>query len=191
VAGTLPYIGLGSAIAAQAIGVPLPAETALIAAAVLAAHGKLALGGVILAGAVGAIAGGIAGYAVGRIGGRAIAARPGLLPRRVAGAIGSGEAFFARHGGRAVLLARWASGVRMVAAPLAGMHGMGRWRFALWNGVGGILWPASVAIVAYLLGRRIAVLIGVFALGALGAAFVTWGRRKVGGADTPSRAPRG
>ena len=83
-----------------------------------------------------------------------------------------------------MFLARWASGMRMVAAPLAGVHAMSWRTFALWNVAGGMLWPASIAAVAYVLGRRVAVLIGVATLLAI-VAVITSRRRRARRAPGP------
>ena len=71
-------------------------------------------------------------------------------PPRVSRA--SGEAFFEKHGSRAVFLARWLPGLRVVGSWLAGAHHM-RWRtFLLWNALGGIAWATSIGLAAYLSG---------------------------------------
>jgi membrane-associated protein len=48
-----------------------------------------------------------------------------------------------------------------VAAPVAGANGMPAGTFAWWNVAGGLLWPTSMGLVAYLLGQKVAVLLGV------------------------------
>jgi undecaprenyl-diphosphatase len=104
-----------------------------------------------------------------------------------------GEAFFERHGPKAVFLARWLPGLRVVGAWLAGAHHM-RWRtFLLWNALGGIGWALSIGMAAYLLGNvaakifRTSGLIGV-AVVVLGVgALLLWHRlkRRRDGASAP------
>jgi membrane protein DedA with SNARE-associated domain len=156
----LAYAGLGLMVAGQAAGVPLPAESGLIAAAIVASRGHLDIVAVVLVAEVAAIAGGFAGFVGALLLGRPVL---GSLQGRSAwfGAlVDAGEGFFARHGPKAVFLARWISGVRIVAAPLAGAHKMRARTFAWWNVAGGVLWPASIGAVAYALGQRVAVLLG-------------------------------
>jgi membrane protein DedA with SNARE-associated domain len=156
----LAYAGLGLLVAGQAAGAPLPAETGLIAAAIVASRGHLDIVAVVLVSEVAAIVGGFAGYVVGSVLGRPVVGTLQGRGARVAVVVDAGERFFARHGAKAVFLARWVSGVRIVAAPLAGAHAM-PWRtFAWWNVAGGVLWPASIGAVAYALGQRVAVLVG-------------------------------
>ena len=64
----------------ESSGVPIPGETALIAAAVLASQGKLQIELVIALAAAGAIVGDNIGYLIGRKGGRWLLERPGALP---------------------------------------------------------------------------------------------------------------
>jgi membrane protein DedA with SNARE-associated domain len=68
----LAYLVVGLVIGVESMGVPLPGETTLIAAALLASHGDLKLGWVIGAAAVGAIVGDSIGYFIGRKAGRGL-----------------------------------------------------------------------------------------------------------------------
>ncbi len=62
-------------VALESMGVPLPGETALIAASVLASQGQYSIVAVIAVAAAGAIVGDNAGYWLGRKGGRALLRR--------------------------------------------------------------------------------------------------------------------
>lgn len=158
----------------ETAGALVPGETALIVAGSLAGQGKLSLPLVFACGAAGAIAGDNIGYLIGARGVRLLVRRFGpQLVRR-------GEEFFERHGPKAVFLARWIPGLRLVGAWFAGAARM-PWRtFLPWNALGGICWSASISGTAYLIGHATG---GVFgAIGAaLGAAvlltFAGWLRR--------------
>ena len=63
------------AVAIESAGVPVPGETALIAAAVLAKLGHYSLVSVIVVAAAGAILGDNIGYGLGRVGGRQLLER--------------------------------------------------------------------------------------------------------------------
>jgi membrane protein DedA with SNARE-associated domain len=160
VSDPLAYAGLALLVAGQAAGAPLPAESGLIAAAIVASRGHLDIVAVVLVAEVAAIAGGFAGYVGGSLLGRPVFERLKARSSRIGALVDAGERFFARHGPKAVFLARWISGVRIVAAPLAGAHKMRARTFASWNVAGGVLWPASIGAVAYALGQRVAVLLG-------------------------------
>jgi membrane protein DedA with SNARE-associated domain len=140
-------------VMSEAGGVPIPGETALIAAAVLASQGKLEIVPVIALAAAGAIVGDNIGYVIGRKGGRWLLERPGLFHRQRLEVLRVGEPFFELHGPKAVFFGRFLLGLRVWASWLAGATRM-RWRsFALWNALGGISWATAVGLVAYLLGH--------------------------------------
>jgi membrane protein DedA with SNARE-associated domain len=137
----------------ESSGVPVPGETALIAAAVLAAGGKLQIELVIALAALGAIVGDNIGYLIGHKGGRWVLERPGRFHRRRVETLRMGEAFFERHGPKAVFFGRFVLGLRVWASWLAGATHM-RWRsFLFWNALGGVCWATAVGLVAYFLGR--------------------------------------
>lgn len=157
-------------VGGESAGLPLPGETSLVAAAVLAAQGHLSLPVVIAVAAAGAIVGDNAGYLVGRRGGRWVLTRPGRFAASRRRFLEQGERFFARHGAKAVFLGRWLPGLRITAAWLAGAHRMGWGRFVAWNALGGIAWATSIGIAAYFVGAAAARIVGE--LGLLGAALL-------------------
>jgi membrane protein DedA with SNARE-associated domain len=147
------YPLLFALIAIETMGIPVPGEAALLAAAVLASRGELEIEVVIVLAASAAILGDNIGYLIGRHGGRRLLARPGRFetPRRRV--LEYGEPFFARHGGKAVFFGRWMAWLRIWSAWLAGINRM-RWpSFVFWNAAGGIAWAVSVSLVAYYLGE--------------------------------------
>jgi membrane protein DedA with SNARE-associated domain len=152
VAGSLGYVVLPAAVAAESAGVPVPGETTLIAAAVLAANGQMQIAAVIALAAAGAIVGDNVGYLLGRhLGRRALVARgPGRRIRR--GALDAGRALFARYGGAAVFVGRFVAFGRVAVAWLAGAEKL-RWRrFAAWNAAGSVAWATAVGGTAFALG---------------------------------------
>jgi membrane protein DedA with SNARE-associated domain len=164
--------------------VPLPGETALFAAGVLARNGEMEIGVVIAVAAAAAIIGDNAGYLLGRRGARAVLLIPGPFGRHRREFFERGEPFFERHGPKAVFLGRFVSLLRIGVAWLAGMHRM-RWSvFFFWNALGGIAWAALVGTLAYLLGpavERFFALFGVLGLVVVLAAVFgarAWSRRE-------------
>jgi membrane-associated protein len=177
-------------VAAESSGLPVPGETALIAAGVLASHGKVHIESVIVLAALGAILGDNLGYAIGRTGGRRLLERRGVLERHRRRILEEGEPFFERHGPKAVFLGRWVAGLRIAAAWLAGINRMPWRRFLFWNALGGIAWATSVGLLAFYLGppaEKIFQTAGVAGGGLAGAAllvFVLWrGLRRRSGHD--------
>jgi membrane protein DedA with SNARE-associated domain len=140
-------------VAVESMGVPLPGETALIAAAVLASNGHYSIVAVIVVASAGAIFGDNVGYWIGRKGGRALLRRIPYLRDYFERVLPPAERFFKRHGAKAVFFGRFVSILRVTAAWLAGISHMSWWRFLAWNAAGGIAWATAVGIVAYYAGR--------------------------------------
>jgi membrane protein DedA with SNARE-associated domain len=169
---------LGLLVGLESAGIPLPGETALIAGSALAKHGGLQIEVVIAVAAAAAIIGDSAGYAVSRRYGRRLLTRPGRTQTRRMDVLARGEAFFDRHGPKAVFFGRWITGLRVWASWLAGITHMPYRQFLMWNALGGITWAITIGLVGYILGSAAeqvvekaglgaAILVGVLAIGAL------------------------
>lgn len=144
---------LPAIIGLESMGVPSPGETALVLAAVLASQGKLHIWLVILIGVSSAILGDNLGYALGRHFGRDVLLGAGPFRAHRQRAVRYGDGFFARHGPKAVFLARWVALVRFAAAWLAGINRMPFRLFFFWNALGGISWGVTFALVGYFAGH--------------------------------------
>jgi membrane protein DedA with SNARE-associated domain len=134
-------------------GVPLPGETALVAAGVFASRGKLNIVEVIAVAALAAIVGDNIGYWLGRTGGRKLIERSKYLSRWSEGTLPWAEDFFKRHGAKTIFIARFFSVLRVTAAWMAGISRMHWVRFLAWNAAGGICWAVLVGLLAYYLGH--------------------------------------
>jgi membrane protein DedA with SNARE-associated domain len=173
-------------IAVESMGVPLPGETALFAAAIFASKDGPPIEAVIAVAAAGAILGDNVGYLIGRKAGRRLLEAPGPFERHRRAVIAYGQPFFDRHGPKAVFLGRFVSGLRITAAWLAGVNRM-PWRsFLFWNASGGVVWATAVGLLAYSFGHaaehaiKTAGLVGLIGAVVLAAAiwFVLHRRRK-------------
>jgi membrane protein DedA with SNARE-associated domain len=166
------------------MGIPVPGETALIAAALLAHDGQLEIVPLILIASAAAILGDNVGFAIGRHGGRRLFERPGPFHSHRLGVLERGEPFFAKHGPKAVFLGRWVAGLRIASAWLAGMNKM-RWpTFLFWNALGGIVWACGTGLAVYALGDVAEKILSVAGPAAAGVAvvaviaFVVWRHRR-------------
>jgi membrane protein DedA with SNARE-associated domain len=157
-------------IALETSGLPLPGETALVAAAVLASQGHFSIVSVIVIAAAAAIIGDNIGYWLGRKLGRGFLQRYEVVRRFSERVLPPAERFFEKHGGKSIFLARWFSGFRIAGAWIAGFAHMSWWRFFVWNALGGIAWAVSVSLVAYYAGHAAADAIGRYGL--IGAAAI-------------------
>jgi membrane-associated protein len=136
-------------IAAQAAGVAgLPGKTSLVTAAILAARGHFAIAHVILVAAVAGILGGYVGYGIGRVGGRPLIERP-AVQKRLGRALRIMERLFEQHGAKAVFIARFLPGAKVVAAPAAGVGDMNAAKFAFWHALGAIGFAVGFGLAGY------------------------------------------
>lgn len=158
------YLVLFLLVMTESGGIPVPGETALITAGVLASQGKLHIELVIVVAASAAIIGDNLGYQIGRRGGRWLLQRPGHFHRQRLQVLVSGEPFFERHGPKAVFFGRFLLGLRVWASWLAGATHM-PWRsFLFWNACGGICWATAIGLLAYFLGNAAGNAIQTFGL---------------------------
>ncbi|HKV49712.1 MAG TPA: DedA family protein [Gemmatimonadaceae bacterium] len=139
----------------ESLGVPVPGETALVAAAALAARGHMKIGLVVAVAAAAAIIGDACGYWVGRRGGIAFVRRFGKFFRMDDAKLAHVRRFFERHGAKTVFFGRFIALLRTWAALFAGMGEMPYGQFTLYNASGGILWAAVFGTIGYLFGRNL------------------------------------
>jgi membrane protein DedA with SNARE-associated domain len=186
------YAAVFVLIAIETMGIPVPAETALIAAALLAHERQMDVGTLALIAAAAAILGDNVGFAIGRRFGRRLFLIKGPALRHRRKVLEHGEPFFARHGPKAVFLGRWVAGLRIASAWLAGMNKMAWPTFLFWNALGGIAWAASVTFSVYFLGavaENAIDIVGPAAAGAVAvllAGYLVYRRRRAVEARTTS-----
>jgi membrane-associated protein len=150
------YWALGLVILLENAGVPVPGETALLAAGYLSSPdgGRcLRLWSVVGVGFAAAVIGDNVGYWLGRrfARPRLKAGRRFLLltPDRMARV----EEYFARYGTATVFFARFVALLRMVAGPAAGAVGMPWRRFVVANAAGAFVWVTTVAVLGQSFGH--------------------------------------
>ncbi len=136
------------------VGFFLPGDSLLITAGLVAASGGLNiwwLSGLLM---VAAITGDSVGYAIGaRIGPRLFTREKSWLfnPRHVERT----RQFYARHGAKTIVIARFIPIIRTFAPVVAGVGQMAYRRFLFYNVAGGSGWVISMTGAGYLLGRMI------------------------------------
>lgn len=135
-------------------GLFLPGDTLLIAGGIFASEHKLPLNLLLITVALATVVGYEVGYMLGQRAGPHIFKREeGILFRK--DYMDRTEAFFDRHGGRTLILARFIAIVRTVVPVVAGMGRMHRRKFFVYNLIGGILWSASLILASYWVGRKV------------------------------------
>ncbi len=171
------YALVGVAVGLESIGVPMPGETVLIAAALYAGTtGHLDITLIVLAAVVGGTLGNTLGFLVGqRLGAPLLeryGGRIGLDRRRLL----LGQYLFRHYGGLVVAAGRFTPLLRAFAAILAGANRMPFGKFLVWSAVGAGLWATLIGFGAHALGHEVKHLAGpVGAVLALAAVLLTVG----------------
>src|SRR6202045_2001922 len=150
-----PWI-IAVVVALESAGVPLPGETILVSAALLAATtNQIDIAVVVAAAAAGAIVGDGIGYTVGRRFGLPLLRKYGRYIRLDENRMLIGQYLFFRYGNAVVFFGRFIAVLRMFAALLAGANGMPTGRFFLFNVTGGICWACLFGFGAHAVGTEI------------------------------------
>ncbi|MGI8591966.1 MAG: DedA family protein [Nakamurella sp.] len=167
------YYAVFLIIGLESVGIPLPGETALIAAAIVAATtGHLNIWAVFAAAVAGAIVGDNVGYWIGSRGGYKLARKYGPKIRLDERKLKVGRYIFDRHGGKVVFFGRFVSVLRTFAAFLAGTLRMSWSRFLLYNALGGVVWAAIYSFGFFAAGNTLKRLSGPFNYAAIAIAVV-------------------
>jgi membrane protein DedA with SNARE-associated domain len=163
-----PWIIFG-VVALESAGVPLPGETILVSAALLAATtAQINVVVVVLAAATGAIVGDGLGYMVGRRLGLPFLRRYGRYIRLDEDRLLIGRYLFFRYGNAVVFFGRFIAVLRMFAALLAGANSMPAGRFFFFNITGGVCWACLFGFGAYAVGAEIYKISGTLSMISLG-----------------------
>jgi membrane-associated protein len=136
------------------IGFFLPGDSLLITAGLVAATGHLNIWWLNLLLIAAAVVGDNVGYAIGWRAGPRLFTRPKSLlfnPRHIERT----RAFYARHGSKTIVIARFVPIVRTFAPVVAGVGQMEYRRFVFYNVAGGAGWVTSMTWAGYLLGQAV------------------------------------
>ncbi|WP_396200602.1 VTT domain-containing protein [Gemmatimonas sp.] len=153
------YVGLTIIIFAETgllVGFFLPGDSLLVTAGLLAADPAFGLNvwllGLILT--VAAIVGDTVGYHVGKATGPRIFTRENSLFFHKSHLL-KAQAFYEKHGGKTIIIARFMPIVRTFAPVVAGVGQMRYASFLAYNVVGGVLWIWSMLIIGYVLAKTV------------------------------------
>lgn len=136
------------------VGFFLPGDSLLIVAGLVASGGGLSIWLLMLILSLAAIAGDSTGYAIGYRAGPMLFRRERSLlfdPRHLQRT----RDFYARHGAKTIVIARFVPIIRTFAPVVAGIGQMEYRRFIFYNVAGGVGWVVSMTMAGYLLGRAI------------------------------------
>lgn len=139
------YTAVAGTVAAEGLGIPVPGQTTLMAAALEAARGHLSMIFVGTLALLAAVIGNSLGYLIGRKGGRPLLRKLGASEQREEKI----AALFRRYGGGFILLARFLDGPRQLNGIVAGVLEMPWWIFTCFNVLGALLWVGIWGLGTY------------------------------------------
>ncbi len=151
------YFGMFLIIFAESglfFGFFLPGDSLLFTAGFLASQGYFDIALLLGLLSVAAVSGDSVGYWFGNKTGKKIFSRDDsffLNKKHLA----SAQAFYEKHGGKTIIMARFIPAVRTFAPIVAGAAEMTYKHFLMYNVVGGLLWVCGLGFGGYFLGRSI------------------------------------
>jgi membrane protein DedA with SNARE-associated domain/membrane-associated phospholipid phosphatase len=177
------------------IGLVAPGETAMLLGGLVAGQGQIDVITMIAIAWAAAVAGDLTSFYLGRRLGRAFLVKHGPRLQITEPRLRHVEAFFDKHGGKAILIGRFVGLVRAIAPFLAGSSGMPLRRFVPYDVVGAGLWSSTFIVLGYIFWQSFSQLVdyakkGALALGAVIVLVVAivWAVRWVRDAGNRERA---
>lgn len=131
-------------VAAEQLGMPLPAAPLLLAVGALAGTGRMNLAMASGLATAAALVADLFWYRVGRIRGTRVLGRLCRLALEPDSCVRKAEAFLSRHGTASLLVTKFIPGLNTVAAPLAGVGGATWWRFIGFDLAGTLMWVGTL-----------------------------------------------
>ena len=165
--GVLAFLETGAFV-----GLIAPGETAMVVGGVVAGQGVISLVTLIAIAWFAATMGDLVSYELGRRLGRDFLVRHGPRFGMTAERLAMVEAFFEKHGGKAIFIGRFVGIVRAVAPFLAGSGGMPLRRFLPYDVLGAGLWATTFIMLGYVFWQSFGTVLKVAKEGALGLGIV-------------------
>ena len=163
----------------------LPGDSMLFVAGALASQGALEVHGLALALMLAAILGDSLNYAIGKRFGHLIAGPDSRWVKQEH--LQRTHAFFERHGGKTIIVARFVPIVRTFAPFVAGIGEMSYYKFITFNVIGGIAWVTCFIYAGYWFGNLELVksnlkliMLAIIVLWLLPVAIELWRQRRAG-----------
>jgi membrane-associated protein len=155
--GPLAYLAVFFVIFAESglfFGFFLPGDSLLFTLGLLASQNVLSLPLMLVLWPIAAITGDSVGYWFGERYGRKLFQREDSIWFHKKHLVSAHE-FYEKHGGEAIVLARFLPAVRTFVPIVAGMAEMSYRKFLFWNVLGGLGWSIGVTVAGYFLGSVI------------------------------------
>jgi membrane-associated protein len=154
---TVGYIGIFAIVFTESgllVGFFLPGDSLLFTAGLLASQGVFDVGILAIGCFIAAAAGDSVGYGIGHRFGRRLFTKDDSLFFHKDHLVRA-NAFYAKHGGKTIILARFMPFIRTFAPVVAGIGDMRYTSFLAFNLIGAFLWAIGMTVAGYFLGSLI------------------------------------
>ncbi len=151
------YIGVFTMVFLESgllVGFFFPGDSLLFTAGFLASQGFFDITILAIGCFIAAVVGDSLGYLIGYKFGRSLFKKEQSLIFRP-DHLRKAEAFYEKHGGKTIILARFMPVIRAFAPVVAGISSMNYTTFLIYNLVGGALWALGLTLAGYYLGSLI------------------------------------
>ena len=155
------YSVLFAWMAAEQLGLPIPAIPLLLAAGALAGSQRLSLSLILLVSVVASLLADTLWYELGRRRGVPVLNFLCRISLEPDSCVRKTEQMFGRYGVRSLVVAKFIPGLSTAAPPLAGIFGMRLPRFLLFAGVGALLYAGTFAGIGYLFSAQLETMAGM------------------------------
>lgn len=136
------------------LGFFLPGDSLLITGGVFAAKGDMDIVLLVSLMFVASLLGNIAGYFFGqKVGKRLFSRHDSLLFKKKY--VESAQVFYKKHGGKAIILARFMPIIRTFAPIVAGIADMNLTTFIIYSLIGSLLWAVGLTLIGFYVGQLI------------------------------------
>ena len=137
------YLLVFAWVFAEQIGLPLPAEPVLLAAGALAGAGHVNIAALLVVAGLASLICDVLWYGIGRAGGVRVLGWLCRITLEPSSCVRRTQKVFTDHGARSLLVAKFVPGFSTVAPPLAGVVRMPLGKFAMFTGIGGLIWAGA------------------------------------------------
>ncbi len=174
------YAVLFAAVLAEQCGIPVPSVPVLLAVGTLIGVGALHLAPALAVAVLASLIGDTLWFALGAWRGRSILRLLCRVSLEPDSCVRNTEGLYTRYGASSLLFAKFVPGLSTVAPPLAGVVGLGRWKFVLFDGLGSLVWSGAYILVGWVFRAQIEQLAEILAgMGSslallLGALLAAW-----------------
>jgi len=152
--GSAGYLGIFVLMGMESACMPIPSEIVLVSAGFLVAEGEFSLPWAMGSAFAGALCGSTLAYSIARFGGRPLLLRFGRYIFLNEERLARSEAWFKRHGPKAVFVCRLISGTRAIVSVPAGLCHMPYPKFLLYTALGSGFWVVVGTLFGLFVGKE-------------------------------------